>query len=822
MKTKIKPKLKKYGDGGKPSFEDYYKTLPKEKSDTSNYNLRAAYNTFPYSEMQEFAQNHDKHLTTVGLNKQTGNYDFFKSKDHPTLYKELDWYNSNTPESNQFRKEYNLDTTGNYYKYTPVKQNGGRIRRFGGSVKWSILDEAEEGKLISADEFRPKPLANSNQFVQDNIRNQSIKGSLSNPINLPEQVLTFPKSTTPTWQAQQNRLGVDQTPIVGSGDLANAMFVEPMTQAISIPSHAVASVFQGTGNLDFKNFSKSGRKLDELRMRQGLPPIEKSKDNTSFFDNNIYDATRTAMGIKSNPNIHDELFQGAMKFGVNTLADPLVAAGISGDVAKGLGMLSDITAEGLGRALNTTDQYVNSALDAANTARKLYQAKPGIENVDFIKPDEQQYLHTIRNIGSNLTHEGMNSSKALETIQSKSSILTDSQFESLTGFKKSELPSKIEEVKNAELRKKEIADVDAWWSNRDQVLGTIPENESPRVTSIGSINLNPTGVRNPRIPAHLQDYASRFSPDVQETIANAFSGNNANQTRRFNPQTDTYQPSTNQIHTNVESGTPYEEVRDPNIQEFYNRHGRPNATASDYDADRLNEEYQHAIDNGTNRTFREPNSQQINNEFEGWARYLNGNELNLFENTSIKQPNFFDRLNKSLNTKLAKKTLGPDHPGFIPQTEIPRDVKQLIPSISAKGSMSNIPRKIIQAVKDVEASPKGTTSIGAHSLSTDSYPASLKMLKQLLDRNVVDVNFHGYEGLNSLGFSDQVGVPKATNMKEINTLIKEINSHPNMKQRIPYAELENHDFFSSMRTPKITITRKKLGGLVKDKWSIVD
>ena len=34
------------------SFEEYYKTIPKEKSDTISYNLRDAYNTYPDSIMQ--------------------------------------------------------------------------------------------------------------------------------------------------------------------------------------------------------------------------------------------------------------------------------------------------------------------------------------------------------------------------------------------------------------------------------------------------------------------------------------------------------------------------------------------------------------------------------------------------------------------------------------------------------------------------------------------------------------------------------------------------------------------------------------------------
>ena len=190
-----KKKLKKYGDGGKPSFEDYYKTLPKEKSDTSNYNLRAAYNTFPYPEMQEFAQNPDKHLTTVGLNKQTGNYDFFKSKDHPTLYKELDWYNSNTPESNEFRNQYDLDKSGKYYKYvpkqpveqrqfpgqsiqTPQYKTGGRIRRFGGGGENKPIEISDYNEYL----MRNQAYQDSSDISNDSRRRISLASSAINPL----------------------------------------------------------------------------------------------------------------------------------------------------------------------------------------------------------------------------------------------------------------------------------------------------------------------------------------------------------------------------------------------------------------------------------------------------------------------------------------------------------------------------------------------------------------------------------------------------------------------------------------------------------------
>ena len=68
------------------------------------------------------------HLNSVYLNPKTGIYEFMKAKDHPTLKYELDWYNSNDPEAVQFRNNYDLDKSGDYYRYVPKKfKNGGAV-----------------------------------------------------------------------------------------------------------------------------------------------------------------------------------------------------------------------------------------------------------------------------------------------------------------------------------------------------------------------------------------------------------------------------------------------------------------------------------------------------------------------------------------------------------------------------------------------------------------------------------------------------------------------------------------------------------------------
>lgn len=126
-------------DGIKIPFDDWYKTVNPNYADTTNYRLRDAYNTLPIKTLEAWKANPDKnHLPTVG--KIGDNYEFFKSKNHPTIQFELDWYNS--PKGKSFRKQYDLDTTGEYYKYTPKMQQGGRVKQNKSKTKsdWEIID----------------------------------------------------------------------------------------------------------------------------------------------------------------------------------------------------------------------------------------------------------------------------------------------------------------------------------------------------------------------------------------------------------------------------------------------------------------------------------------------------------------------------------------------------------------------------------------------------------------------------------------------------------------------------------------------------------
>lgn len=123
------------GAAPKITFESWYETVPSDRNDTTSYNLRRAFELAPKEELEawrtssvEDLRNGKNHLNSVYLNPKTGIYEFMKAKNHPTLKYELEWYNSKDPEAVKFRNSYDLDTSGDYYRYVPKKfAEGGKV-----------------------------------------------------------------------------------------------------------------------------------------------------------------------------------------------------------------------------------------------------------------------------------------------------------------------------------------------------------------------------------------------------------------------------------------------------------------------------------------------------------------------------------------------------------------------------------------------------------------------------------------------------------------------------------------------------------------------
>lgn len=136
-------------------FQVYLQSLPENQRDSTNYRVRDywEYNGRPrdfeeakrkgmFVEQEDFDNSGKSlgkswHGFTVAENPNTGELEFMKSSAHPTIQKELDWYNSD--DGAEFRSQYELIKTEPYYKYvkrkTPIKQETPQHKSGGSIIK---------------------------------------------------------------------------------------------------------------------------------------------------------------------------------------------------------------------------------------------------------------------------------------------------------------------------------------------------------------------------------------------------------------------------------------------------------------------------------------------------------------------------------------------------------------------------------------------------------------------------------------------------------------------------------------------------------------
>lgn len=150
---KEKGNMLKYGGQTKPKFEDWYKTVPAEINDTTNYNLRRAYELLPFNELEDW-RNGKAHLRSIAPTSN-GDYEFLKSKKHPTYNKEIEWFNSNDKNAIEFRNNYRLDNKNKYPKYIK-KSKMGKLVSINGNVKNGLIHTPNQDALAYNKERKPR------------------------------------------------------------------------------------------------------------------------------------------------------------------------------------------------------------------------------------------------------------------------------------------------------------------------------------------------------------------------------------------------------------------------------------------------------------------------------------------------------------------------------------------------------------------------------------------------------------------------------------------------------------------------------------------
>ena len=134
-------------------FEYYLESLPENQRDSTNFRVKDywIFNGKPkdFKEARRrgmFTQEKDGwHASTIAWNPKTGEGEFMKSPNHPSIQQEIDWYNSDN--GSDFRSEYELVKSSPYWKYVkrqrkevPSHKDGGTFIEISMETSIELVD----------------------------------------------------------------------------------------------------------------------------------------------------------------------------------------------------------------------------------------------------------------------------------------------------------------------------------------------------------------------------------------------------------------------------------------------------------------------------------------------------------------------------------------------------------------------------------------------------------------------------------------------------------------------------------------------------------
>lgn len=142
-------------------FEYYLESLPENQRDSTNFRVKDywIFNGKPkdFKEARRrgmFTQEKDGwHASTIAWNPKTGEGEFMKSPDHPSIQQEIDWYNSDN--GSDFRSEYELVKSSPYWKYVKRQRKEVPSHKDGGTfIEISVETSIELVDPTSIPEFQ--------------------------------------------------------------------------------------------------------------------------------------------------------------------------------------------------------------------------------------------------------------------------------------------------------------------------------------------------------------------------------------------------------------------------------------------------------------------------------------------------------------------------------------------------------------------------------------------------------------------------------------------------------------------------------------------
>ena len=392
---KEKGNMLKYGGQTKPKFEDWYKTVPAEINDTTNYNLRRAYELLPFNELEDW-RNGKAHLRSIAPTSN-GDYEFLKSKKHPTYNKEIEWFNSNDKNAIEFRNNYRLDNKDKYPKYIK-KSKMGKLVSINGNVKNGLIHTSNQDVLAYNKERKPrfngrysKPgLHNLELLVSDLILP---KGKVNIEPDVPKRL---------GWVEAHNRLvgaDISQKPLDAKKDNTNVAHTisetERRTRKFACGGRSKAKVGKGFRiNNDKYNIGDTityKNKQYVVTDRNEAKPINKKLDN--YVDGVTGAARRVPTYPQLTRNITNGLVNNAPTYKKNGETRYFVEAPkVDYDSGTSLADLQNL--------LNLTPRKGSNQSSSSSTGgvnnRTSKSAKPAVQRINRLAPATNAEMAGIR------------------------------------------------------------------------------------------------------------------------------------------------------------------------------------------------------------------------------------------------------------------------------------------------------------------------------------------------------------------------------------------------------------------------------------------
>lgn len=392
---KEKGNMLKYGGQTKPKFEDWYKTVPAEINDTTNYNLRRAYELLPFNELEDW-RNGKAHLRSIAPTSN-GDYEFLKSKKHPTYNKEIEWFNSNDKNAIEFRNNYRLDNKDKYPKYIK-KSKMGKLVSINGNVKNGLIHTPNQDVLAYNKERKPrfngrysKPgLHNLELLVSDLILP---KGKVNIEPDVPKRL---------GWVEAHNRLvgaDISQKPLDAKKDNTNVVHTisetERRTRKFVCGGRSKAKVGKGFRiNNDKYNIGDTITYKDKQYVvtdRNEAKPIDKNVN--SYVDGITSAARRVPTSPQLTRNITNGLVNNAPTYKKNGETHYFVEAPkVDYDSGTSLADLQNL--------LNLTPRKGSNQSSSSSTGgvnnRTYKSAKPAVQRVNRLAPATNAEIAGIR------------------------------------------------------------------------------------------------------------------------------------------------------------------------------------------------------------------------------------------------------------------------------------------------------------------------------------------------------------------------------------------------------------------------------------------